>query len=202
MPPRAFGPFPDAHSSQPERDPHNEVALAPVESGAAVALARSTLDLAFRQESPSLLSYFGRRVGHESAPDMVQEVFARAAGSVQAGKLINPAAFLRRVARNLLIDRSRRRKTDNVVLFPLDEAHHGVSLPEQEQIIEVRDLARLYHRAVDTLPEKSRRIFLMHRIDELSYRDIHERLGISIATVEYHMMKALAHIARAVDAAR
>ena len=45
-------------------------------------------------------------------------------------------------------------------------------------------------------------MFLMHRVEELSYREIHEELGISIATVEYHMMKALAHIARMVDAAR
>lgn len=176
--------------------------MAPDEIGNTVALARSTLDIAFRQEGPSLLSYFGRRVGHEAAPDMLQEVFTRAAGSAQAGKLNNPAAFLRRVARNLLIDRSRRQKADNVILFPLNEQQHAASMPEQEQGLHARDLMRHYEVALEMLPEKTRRVFLMHRVDELSYRDIHERLGISIATVEYHMMKALAHIARAVDAAR
>ena len=43
------------------------------------------------------------------------------------------------------------------------------------------------------------RVFLMHRVDELSYREIHECLGISIATVEYHMMRALGFIAKVVD---
>jgi RNA polymerase sigma-70 factor (ECF subfamily) len=42
----------------------------------------------------------------------------------------------------------------------------------------------------------------MHRVDELSYREIHEALGISIATVEYHMMRALAQISKVVDEGR
>nr|WP_082703716.1 sigma-70 family RNA polymerase sigma factor [Novosphingobium sp. Fuku2-ISO-50] len=149
-----------------------------------------------------MLRYLGRRAGYDAAPDMLQEVFVRAAGSAQVGRLNNPAAFLRRVARNLLIDRSRRRGADDVIVFPLDEEQHAASLPEQEHHLEARDLMRLYEGAVDALPEKTRRVFLMHRVDELSYREIHERLGISIATVEYHMMKALAQIARAVDAGR
>jgi RNA polymerase sigma-70 factor (ECF subfamily) len=42
----------------------------------------------------------------------------------------------------------------------------------------------------------------MHRVDGQTYREIHEALGISVATVEYHMMKALAAIALAVEPAR
>lgn len=160
------------------------------------------MDLAFRHESSALLSYLGRRVGPDAAPDMLQEVFARAAGSPEAARLRNPAAFLRRVARNLLIDRFRRQKADNVQFLPLDDQPRAISMPEQELGIEARDLLLLYETALTALPQKTRRVFLMHRVDELSYRDIHAQLGISIATVEYHMMKALAHIARAVDAAQ
>lgn len=126
----------------------------------------------------------------------------RAASSEQASRLINPAAFIRRIARNLLIDRARRQKRDSIVFFSLDEQRDHVSPPDQCWNLEAADLLRLYEQAVDTLPEKTRRVFLMHRVEELSYRDIHERLGISIATVEYHMIKALALIGRQVDAAR
>jgi RNA polymerase sigma-70 factor (ECF subfamily) len=126
----------------------------------------------------------------------------RAASSEQASRLINPAAFIRRIARNLLIDRARRQERNTLVFFPIDEQRDLSSPPEQCWNLEAADLLRLYESAVDSLPEKTRRIFLMHRVDELSYRDIHERLGISIATVEYHMIKALAHIGRQVDAAR
>jgi RNA polymerase sigma factor (sigma-70 family) len=102
----------------------------------------------------------------------------------------------------LLIDRARKIGRDNVVIFPLDEQRDVVAQPEQCLNLEASDLLRLYENAVDTLPEKTRRVFLMHRVDEMSYRQIHERLEISVATVEYHMVKALAHISRHVDAAR
>lgn len=165
-------------------------------------LPLSSLEDAFRSEHKKLLAYLGRRVGRENAADLVQEVFTRAAGSKQVSQLVNPAGFLRRIARNLLIDRARWREKNNVVLFPIDEQRDLPSAPQQEWGLEASDLLRLYEAAIDELPDKTRRVFLMHRVDELSYRQIHERLGISVATVEYHMMKALAHIARSVDAAR
>ena len=157
---------------------------------------------AFVTERSRLLQYLGRRAGQDAAPDLVQEVFLRAIGSGQSRRLANPAAFMQRIASNLLIDRSRRRARDNVVVFPFEEERDTASPAEQEWGIEVADLLKLYESAIDGLPHKTRRVFLLHRVDELSYREIHKKLGISIATVEYHMIKALAHIARAVDAAR
>ncbi len=85
---------------------------------------------------------------------------------------------------------------------PFEEERDTTSPAQQEWGLEVADLMKLYESAIDSLPAKTRRVFLLHRVDELSYRDIHRKLGISIATVEYHMIKALAHIARTVDAAR
>jgi RNA polymerase sigma-70 factor (ECF subfamily) len=160
------------------------------------------LEDAFIVERSRLLRYFERRAGQDAAPDLVQEVFLRAIGSGQARRLANPAAFLQRIARNLLIDIARKRIRDNVVVYPFEETRDIASPAEQEWGIEVADLLKLYEAAIDSLPDKTRRVFLMHRTDELSYRDIHRKLGISIATVEYHMIKALAHIARSVDAAR
>ena len=130
---------------------------------------------------------------------MMQEVFLRAAGSEQRHRLANPAAFLQRIARNLLINHAISSRRNKIVLLPLQEEHDLASPPEQELGMEAADLLRLYERAVTGLSEKTRRVFLMHRVEELSYREIHQRLGISIATVEYHMMKALAHIAHVVD---
>lgn len=168
-------------------------------AGAEERASPPVLDHAFRHEGPSLLRFLRRRVGYDDAPDMLQEVFLRAVGSRQAGHLANPAAFLRRIARNLLIDRARRQSRNPAAVFPLDEAVHAAAPPEQDHALIARDLLRRYEAAVDRLPDKTRRVFLMHRVDEMSYREIHEQLGISIATVEYHMMKALAQITRALD---
>ena len=159
----------------------------------------AALDRAFRDNGTVLLRYLGRHVGPEAAPDLVQEVFLRAAGSEQRHRLTNPAAFLQRIARNLLINRAVSRRRNKIVLLPLQDDHDVATPPQQELEMEAADLLRLYERAITGLSEKTRRVFLMHRVEELSYREIHQRLGISIATVEYHMMKALAHIAQVVD---
>jgi RNA polymerase sigma-70 factor (ECF subfamily) len=163
---------------------------------------RRDLDAAFRAHRASLLHFLRRKAGPEEAPDLVQEVFARAAGSEQRHHLVNPGGFLRRIAQNLLIDRARRQRSAPAISFPLREDSDGATPPAQEWNIEAADLLRLYETAVDAMSPKTRRVFLMHRVDELSYREIHELLGISIATVEYHMMKALSQIARMVDSGR
>jgi RNA polymerase sigma-70 factor (ECF subfamily) len=141
-------------------------------------------------------------VGHDEAADLVQDVFARVAGSHQRHRLINPGGFLRRIAQNLLIDRSRKKVRDNIILLPLVEASDAPLAAAQENELHAQDLRAIYQEALRVMPEKTRRVFLMHRVDECSYREIHEQLGISIATVEYHMMRALTHIAEAVDSAR
>jgi RNA polymerase sigma factor (sigma-70 family) len=161
-----------------------------------------SLEETFRSERGKLLRYLGRRAGHDAAPDLVQEVFARAASSNQAARLINPAAFVKRIARNLLIDRARSRASNNVVLFPLDEERDISVPPEQGLAIEAQDLLRIYKQAVERLPDKTRRVFLMSRTDNLSHREISEEIGISVATVEYHIMRAIAIVATAVEAGR
>jgi DNA-directed RNA polymerase specialized sigma24 family protein len=55
-----------------------------------------------------LLRFLRRKVDPDLATDLLHEVFVRALGSADADRLANPAAFLRKVAGNLLIDRARR----------------------------------------------------------------------------------------------
>lgn len=152
--------------------------------------------------SAILLGFLRRKTGAEEASDLVQEVFVRAAGSRQRGQLVNPGGFLRRIAQNLLIDRARHKRSNDILILPFEEDRDAACAPQQEWQLNADDLLGLYEQAVDAMPFKTRRVFLMHRVDELSYRDIHERLGISIATVEYHMMRALAHIAAALEIER
>ncbi len=171
-------------------------------SARAVAAAECELAEAYREHRGALLGFLRRKAGPEEAPDLVQEVFARAAGSRQRGKLVNPGGFLRRIAQNLLIDRARHKRSHDVLILPFEDQRDAVCSPRQEWQLEANDLLGLYEQAVDAMPFKTRRVFLMHRVDELSYREIHERLGISIATVEYHMMRALAHIATALEVER
>lgn len=49
--------------------------------------------------------------------------------------------------------------------------------------------------ALDALPERTRSIFLLHRIDGYSYPEIADQLGVSRKAVEKHMTRAIKHLA-------
>lgn len=51
-------------------------------------------------------------------------------------------------------------------------------------------------KALSRLPEKTRRIFLMSRQDEMTYQQIADTLGLSVKTVEFHISKALKSLRR------
>lgn len=47
------------------------------------------------------------------------------------------------------------------------------------------------NQAIAALPENTRRIFLMSRVEGMTYREIADSMGISVKTVEAHISKAL-----------
>lgn len=172
----------------------------PSEYSAAAGTAPDEIevDQLYRESAPALRCYFRNRLrDRDAADDMVQETFLRLAGNGDAATIRNPAAWLQRVARNLIFDRTRKAKATRIHLHvPIEEADLPPVRPDQSDRLEACDLLDRYEEALGMLSERTAQIFLLHRLDELSYREIASRLGISVATVEYHMMRALAHFDR------
>lgn len=57
--------------------------------------------------------------------------------------------------------------------------------------LEFEEVQTKINDAINSLPEKCREIFKMNRFGEMKYKEIAEKLGISIKTVEAQMSKAL-----------
>lgn len=52
-------------------------------------------------------------------------------------------------------------------------------------------LVQQIHQKINELPPKCRKVFLMSRDDQFSYKEIAEQLNISVNTVDQHIQKAL-----------
>lgn len=57
--------------------------------------------------------------------------------------------------------------------------------------IMTKELKSEIHRAISSLPEKCREVFLLSRQENMKYQQIADHLGISVKTVENQMGKAL-----------
>lgn len=159
-----------------------------------------SFDAFYRAEHARVLGYFRRKAGRDAAPDLAQEVFARLLRSGALERAQCPEAYLTRIARNLLIDIKQSKRSKPTAFYSLDEERDAVSCADQTWRIEAADLSHLYRRTVRAMPPKTRRVFLMRRVRRMSYKEIAASLGVSVATVDYHMVQALALCRAAVAA--
>ncbi|WP_236976014.1 RNA polymerase sigma-70 factor [Membranihabitans maritimus] len=65
---------------------------------------------------------------------------------------------------------------------------------EDENHETTSELMQKIQESLKELPEKCRTVFYLSRFENLKYREIAEKLDISIKTVEVHMGKALKHL--------
>lgn len=56
---------------------------------------------------------------------------------------------------------------------------------------ESKELEQLIHKKINQLPPQCRKVFLISRQDQLTYKEIAEQLKISFNTVDQHIQKAL-----------
>jgi RNA polymerase sigma factor (sigma-70 family) len=153
---------------------------------------RDTLEQLYRNQAARLTRFFSRRADRQDAQDLVHDAFTRMAGLSRnaAPAVERPEAYLGTVATNLLRDRARtaaRRALDrhdalDPEALPTDDPHHR---------LEQRDILARLDRALAALPSRRRRIFLLHRLDHLTYAEIGDVVGMSEKGVKKQMAKAL-----------
>jgi len=86
---------------------------------------------------------------------------------------------------------------DHKKLVQFDTPQSEVALSqylESRDHLESSEAESRINQALDGLPDKCKEIFLMNRFDGLKYREIAEKLDISIKTVETQMSRALKNL--------
>lgn len=161
--------------------------------------ARS-LSLLYQRHRNELLAFLTRKVRcHETARDLLQDTFVRLLHT-EHGEVGNLRAFLYRIATNLSIDHARRTQVRGINDEQALDELLTEATPERSAVAG-STLAYL-ERLIDGLPSPTREVFLLARVDQMGYKEIAARLGITERAVERHLNKALSHCAAAALYAR
>ena len=142
------------------------------------------------------MGYFGRRIRDRSdLEDMVQDVFARIAARDSDTPVENLGAYVMRTASSVLVDRARRRAARRGGMHvAFDSERHGAGEPDPERMLSAKEELNAATAALLALPERTRAVFVLRRLQGLRHREIADRLGISVSAVEKHMVRAVDHL--------
>lgn len=159
----------------------------------------SPLMTLYLEKRAELVRFFRLRTSSPTeAEDIVQEIYLKLAG-FNAPSIENPAAYLYRLGTNVMVDRMRARRRaqarDDAYQSLVVADGEAADAPSPEHAAIARAQLRSVLAAVERFPAQRRRVFVMHKIDGLSYGEVAERLGISKSAVEKHMMAALSSLA-------
>lgn len=106
--------------------------------------------------------------------------------------ILEPRAYLTRIAHDLLVTRIRRRDLEKAYLEALIYMS-PTEVPSPElRLIVLETLVKL-DCMLDGLSPKVRNAYLLLQLENLSYAEIAKRLGVSTRTVGSYIAKALLH---------
>ncbi len=160
--------------------------------------AFDSLHRAFREP---LLRFFARRVPDAAAAeDLVQQVFERLVQRGDYESIEKTRGFVYRVAENIFADHARRaavRRSNAHDQFN-ESLHAGVDFSPEHVLAKKERLARVMN-ILQALPERTRIIFVLRRIEGWKYQDIAKRFEISVSAVEKHVERAVEQLTARMD---
>lgn len=161
------------------------------------ALQRDQVEELFLRYRGEIHLFLARRLANpDLARDLTQETFARLLGAEAAETVGNVRAWLYRTAHHLAVDHRRKQLRQQTVSLPGDAlSGYRDELPSSETRAADREALLLLQRALAELPELTREIFRLTRIEGLSYAETARQLSVSESSVQKHLARALRHAA-------
>ena len=155
----------------------------------------------FRTYHSRLLQFVRRRkLSWHIADDIVQDTFLRIISTPSLPEQDVAKSYLYRTANNLVIDHFRRERILSFVPDP-EKAFEILAddSPSPEQLAWSRQELKRLQKILQKLPKHQRDVFVLARIEGLTYVQIGEKLGIPSQTAFSRMVRALGLIKEAMD---
>ena len=131
---------------------------------------------------------------YEDAADLSQETFLKAYQGLRKFKRRSSFhTWLYRITINLCINHLRRKESRRYVGL---EKVQTVKNPDVLEKLELEELQNRVNGAVNSLPEKQRAAFVLHKYEGLSYQEIAEVMQRSLSSVESLIHRAKLNLQR------
>ncbi|MBU3822319.1 sigma-70 family RNA polymerase sigma factor [Flavobacteriaceae bacterium XHP0103] len=139
------------------------------------------------------------------AEDIFQDTFIKVIRTLKKGNYNEEGKFLpwvMRISHNLVIDHFRKSnrmpKFDNAGEFNIFSVLNDTSLNAEGSIIKDQ-VEKDVRRLVDELPADQKEVLLMRIYDDLSFKEISDKTGVSINTALGRMRYALINLRKIID---
>lgn len=181
-------------------------------NGAMAEQDRSISDV-FEKERGRLRDFIRRRVADPGdADDILQDTFYEL---VEAARLVQPieqvSAWLFRVARNRIVDLFRKNGTRRGIDVAQAADEDGEIPTALEDLLPDADggpeaafarrlLLEELDAALDELPEEQRSVFIAHELEDVSFKELAARTGVSVNTLLSRKHYAVVYLRRRLQA--
>jgi len=153
-------------------------------------LTQEAFKSCFDQYFDAIRNYIYYRSGNaELATDIAQDVFLKVwEKQLDIQQPQRTQKLLYQMAKNKFIDYIRKQKVSQKYLQSLT---FNLKANSTENHLNYQELKKQYETTLKELPDKQRTVFLMNRMEGLTYKQIALRLDLSVKTIEKRMSKTL-----------
>ncbi|APY12875.1 sigma-70 family RNA polymerase sigma factor [Seonamhaeicola sp. NFXS20] len=164
------------------------------------------LEILIQRHKQKIYSFIYSKVyDRDIAEDIFQDTFIKVIRTLKAGSYNEEGKFLpwvMRIAHNLVIDffrkNNRMPKFDNTGEFSIFSVLSDSSLNAEKTIIK-EQVESDVRRLVDELPDDQKEVLLMRMYNDMSFKEISERTGVSINTALGRMRYALINLRKIIE---
>lgn len=160
----------------------------------------SAMEILVNRHGSPLMGYIVNMTGNrQKADDVFQEVWVRAISKLSTYKQDNFPGWLMRIARNFVIDESRKKRPELSLDYETDEGFSmqqtiSDNAPSPDRRVASEELGQRIAAAVDELPAEQKEVFILRVKSDMPFKEICKIQGTSINTALARMQYAMTHL--------
>lgn len=149
----------------------------------------------FELHNQALVQYLQKILGsREDASEVAQEAYVRFLRLDQTDPVSHLRAFLFKTARNIAIDKIRRRAHQTEYIKGTNTRPEEVSTADNPEVIAIAgELATRIEEIIKELPFKCQKAFILYKFRGKSYSEIAAEMNLTESMIRKYVLRAVVH---------